>query len=139
MMPAAKMLDPVLGIDIHIIQPPGPVPPLPIPHPFVGMLFDPSEYAPFIGGTVKINGMMRGVAGTGGKAVPPHIPIGGVFVRRRGNEHEIFMGSATVVVDGDPMSRLGEPALSCHCVGMPSIPRLKIHAKPRPSWSCPPR
>ncbi len=26
MMPAAKHFDPVTGVDIHIIQPPGPVP-----------------------------------------------------------------------------------------------------------------
>ena len=38
MMPAAKHFDPILGIDIHIIQPPGPVPPVPIPHPFIGFL-----------------------------------------------------------------------------------------------------
>lgn len=130
-MIAAKHFDPVLGVDIHIIQPPGPVPPVPIPHPFVGMLIDPSEYVPIIGGTVKVNGMMRGVAGTGGKAIPPHIPIGGVFVVPPGNECEMFMGSATVAVDGDPQSRLGDPVLSCHSVGMPSIPRLKIHAKPK--------
>ena len=130
-MIAAKHFDPVMGVDIHIIQPPGPVPPLPVPHPFVGMLVDPTEYAPIIGGTVKFNGMMRGVAGTGGKAIPPHIPIGGVFVMPPGNECEMFMGSATVTVDGDPQSRLGDPVLSCHSVGMPSIPRLKIHAKPK--------
>lgn len=130
-MIAAKHFDPVMGVDIHIIQPPGPVPPVPVPHPFVGMLVDPTEYAPIIGGTVKINGMMRGVAGTGGKAVPPHIPIGGVFVMPPGNECEMFMGSATVAIDGDPQSRLGDPALSCQSVGMPSIPRLKMHARPK--------
>src|SRR4029450_1749274 len=102
MMPAAKHFDPVLGVDIHIIQPPGPVPPLPVPHPFVGMLIDPTEYAPIIGGTGTVHGMMRGVAGPGGKAFPPPIPIGGVFVVPPGNECEMFMGSATVTFDGDP-------------------------------------
>ncbi|HLP41454.1 MAG TPA: hypothetical protein VK465_08105, partial [Fibrobacteria bacterium] len=62
MMPAAKMMDPVMGIDIHIIQPPGPVPPVPIPHPFVGMLFDPMELAPFIGASVFVNGMPKATA-----------------------------------------------------------------------------
>ena len=118
-MIAATHFDPVVGVDIHIIQPPGPVPPVPVPHPFIGMVIDPMEYAPIIGGTVKVNGMMRGVAGTGGKCLPPHIPIGGVFVKPPSNECEIFMGSQTVAFDGDPASRLGLPALSCHCIGMP--------------------
>ena len=48
MMPAAKHLDPILGLDIHIIQPPGPVPPLPIPHPHIGIVMDPMDYAPII-------------------------------------------------------------------------------------------
>ena len=77
---AAKHMDPVLGVDIHIIQPPGPVPPVPIPHPFVGFLIDPMDYVPIVGSTVLINNMHRAQAGTAGKAVPPHIPIGGVFV-----------------------------------------------------------
>ena len=81
-MIAAKAFDPVMGVDVHIIQPPGPVPPVPIPHPFVGMLVDPMDFAPVIGATVLVNGMPRATAGTGGKAIPPHIPIGGVFVKR---------------------------------------------------------
>jgi hypothetical protein len=45
MMPAVKHLDPVLGVDIHfIITPPGPV--VPIPHPHIGIVFDPIEYLP---------------------------------------------------------------------------------------------
>ncbi len=44
MMPASKHLDIVTGIDIHIIQPPGPVPPVPVPHPFIGFLFDSGDY-----------------------------------------------------------------------------------------------
>ncbi len=127
-MIAAKHFDPVVGIDIHIIQPPGPVPPLPIPHPFVGFVIDAVEYAPVIGGTVKVNGVMRGVAGTGGKNAP-HIPIGGTFIKPPGNDCEIFMGSQTVAFDGDPASRLGLMALSCQDVGLPPPPRTKPHAK----------
>ena len=73
-MIAATHFDPVVGIDIHIVQPPGPVPPIPVPHPFVGMVIDPMEYAPYIGGTVMVNGMMRGTAGTGGKGIPAARP-----------------------------------------------------------------
>ena len=50
-MIAAKQMDMVMGVDIHLIQPPGPVPPIPIPHPFIGMVLDPSTF----GSTVLIN------------------------------------------------------------------------------------
>lgn len=134
-MIAAKHFDPVLGVDIHMIQPPGPVPPIPVPHPFVGMLIDPVEYAPYIGGTVKVNGMMRGVAGTGGKNLPPHIPIGGVFIPPiPGNECTVFMGSQTVAFDADPASRLGDMVLSCQSVGLPPPPRPKPHNKPKSQY-----
>ncbi len=125
MMPAAKHFDPVLGIDIHIIQPPGPVPPVPVPHPFIGFIMDPMDYIPIVGSTVNINFLPRALAGTQGVCMPPHIPIGGVFVKPPANECEMFMGSATVNVDGDAQSYLGLPALSCHCIGMPPIPRIR--------------
>lgn len=128
-MIAAKAFDPVLGVDIHIIQPPGPVPPVPVPHPFVGMLIDPMDFAPVIGATVMVNGMPRATAGTGGKCIPPHIPIGGVFVKPPANECEVFMGSSTVLADGDPLSFLGMPALSCHDVGMVAPFRMKKKRK----------
>ena len=124
-MIAAKAFDPVVGVDIHIIQPPGPVPPIPVPHPFIGILLDPFDFAPIIGSTVYVNGLPRATAGTGGRCLPPHIPIGGVFVKPPANECDVFMGSSTVLADGEPLSFLGMPALSCHCIGMPPIPRLK--------------
>ena len=76
MMPAVKHFDPILGVDVHIIQPPGPVPPLPIPHPFVGFVIDPFDYVPIVGATVLVNSMPRGQAGTAGKCVPPTSPSG---------------------------------------------------------------
>jgi RHS repeat-associated protein len=126
---AAKAFDPVTGVDVHIIQPPGPVPPVPVPHPFVGMLVDPMDFAPIIGSTVMVNGMPRATAGTGGQCIPPHIPIGGTFIKPPANECEVFMGSSTVVADGDPLSFMGMPVLSCHDVGMPPPPRPKKKRK----------
>lgn len=128
-MPAAKHFDPVLGVDIHIIQPPGPVPPIPVPHPFIGMVIDPMDYVPILGATVMVGGIPRAQAGTAGKNIPPHIPIGGVFVKPPGNECEVFMGSSTVLVDGDAFSHLALPALSCQDVGMPPPPRPKKKSK----------
>ncbi len=125
MMPATKHFDPVLGVDVHIVQPPGPVPPVPVPHPFVGFISDPMDYVPIVGATVKINGLPRGLAGTQGIATPPHIPIGGVFVKPPANECECFMGVSTINCDGDALCHMTLPVLSCQCIGMPPIPRVR--------------
>lgn len=130
MMPAAKHFDPVLGVDIHIIQPPGPVPPIPIPHPFIGFLFDPFDYVPIIGATVIINGVPRAIAGTMGRTIPGlHFPIGGSFIKPPANECEMFMGSTTVDFDGDAASYMVLPALSCQCIGMIAPFRRKKKGK----------
>ena len=119
----AKHFDPVIGIDVHIVQPPGPVPPVPVPHPFVGMLFDSLDYLPYVG--MPVTNGIRPVC-TAGSSVraPPHFPIGGVFVKPPGNEGEVFMGSATVLAGGDPLSSLGMRVLSCQDVGMPAPFRM---------------
>ena len=121
MMPAAKHYDPVVGVDIHIIQPPGPVPPVPIPHPFVGFLIDPFDYVPILGATVMINGIPRAIAGTAGKCVPPHIPIGGTFIKPPGNECEMFMGSSTVTVDSPGVALRVEGGADVTVVGLTLI------------------
>ena len=132
-MIAGKAFDIVTGVDIHIIgipSPAGPIP-TPLPHPFIGMVYDPMDFIPFIGATVMVNGMPRAQAGTGGKNVPPHIPMGGPFMKPPiGNECEVFMGSLTVNVEGEPFAKLGMPVLSCQCIGMPSPPRSKKKSGP---------
>ncbi|PRQ03287.1 hypothetical protein ENSA5_17240 [Enhygromyxa salina] len=82
---AAKHFDIIIGVDVHIVQPPGTVPPAPVPHPFVGIVFDPFDYIPLLGSTVTVNGLPRAQAGSAGLPIPSHIPIGGVFVRPPGN------------------------------------------------------
>ena len=43
-LPIAKQLDPVLGIDIHMVTiPPSPAP-VPMPHPFIGILLNPRDF-----------------------------------------------------------------------------------------------
>ncbi len=127
-MIGAKHMDPVLGVDIHITMiptPGGPIP-TPLPYPFIGMVFDPMDLVPIIGATVWVNGMPAGVAGTGAKNLPPHIPMGGPFgPPPPGNEGEIFMGSATVLCDGEPFSYTALPVISCSSVGSPAPPRMK--------------
>jgi hypothetical protein len=71
---AAKHLDPLVGLDTHIIlipTPAGPVP-TPLPHPYVGILFDPFDYAPFVGASTYINGLPRGV---GSQRCGPRSPL----------------------------------------------------------------
>ena len=42
-LPIAKQLDPVIGIDIHLVtMPPSPV--VPMPHPYAGMLLKPQDF-----------------------------------------------------------------------------------------------
>jgi RHS repeat-associated protein len=119
-MLALKHFDPIIAVDVHIVQPPGPVPPLPLPHPHVAMIFDPMDYVPILGATVKVNGLFAAKAGTGGQAAPPHIPMGGMFVKPPTNESQIFMGSATVLADGAPMAFMGVPVLTCQDIGIPA-------------------
>src|SRR5262249_36602877 len=67
MSSASKHFDPVLGIDVHLIlvlQAP-----VPIPNPFVGILFDPVDYLPRLGATVWVNDVPRAQAGSSGMTV----------------------------------------------------------------------
>lgn len=123
MMPVAKHFDPVMGVDIHIVTIP-PAGPVPIPHPHISMVMDPFDYVPVVGSTILVGGVPRATAGTAGKVIP-HIPLGGPFVKPPGNEDEVFMGSATVVADGAPLTFTALPVLSCQDVGMIAPPRKK--------------
>lgn len=113
---AAKHMDPVVGIDMHMVQPPPPAPPVMLPVPFVGYLIDPADYAG--GCTIHVNGLPRARAGTPGMGCPPHVPPGGMFVKPPTNECEMYQGSSTVVFDGDAASAMGHQVLGCHDVGM---------------------
>ncbi len=129
MMPAAKHFDIVLGVDVHLVVTP-PAPPLPIPHPFIGMVFDPSDFIPLLGATVWVNGFPRAQAGTSGKNSPAHIPLGAKFVMPTiANEGEVYMGSATVLAEDEPLGFMALPVLSCNDVGMPAPLRPKKKTK----------
>ncbi|WP_320041746.1 DUF6531 domain-containing protein [uncultured Desulfobacter sp.] len=126
MMPAAKHGDPQLGVDIHLcVVPPSPSP-VPLPTPHISVIFDPFDYAPVIGATVTVCGMKRATAGTEGKAV--HIPPGFPFAPKLPDkDDELFMGSSTVIADGDPFSFLSLPVIGCQVAGMvgPFRPKKK--------------
>lgn len=134
---AAKHLDPQLGIDIHMYA----VPPSPLPTPHIGLVLDPFDYIPFIGSTIKVNGVHRATAGTGGLDV--HIPLGvwapplAAPMGPQFDGEEIFMGSRTVSADGEPFSRLAMPVLDCNLAGMINPFRVKKPKKPLRAMSLP--
>ncbi|AKJ29571.1 RHS repeat-associated core domain-containing protein [Caldimonas brevitalea] len=132
MMPSAKHGDPQLGIDVHLcVVPPSPTP-VPLPTPHMSVVFDPFDYVPIIGATVSVFGMKRATAGTG--AIVLHIPPGFPFAPMLPEkDDELFMGSATVTADGDPLSYVALPVLGCQVAGMPSPPRPKKKRVPLPN------
>jgi uncharacterized Zn-binding protein involved in type VI secretion len=106
--PAAKQGDRIVGLDIHIIQPPGPTSPVPVPHPFSGILNGQ------LSTNVNIQSMAAATLGSTATNTPPHIPIGGSFVNPPRNQGRIIKGSATVLINNKPAARAGDTALTCN-------------------------
>ena len=65
---AGKHFDLVLGIDIHWTELPVPPFPLPLPHPFVGFVFDPVDYVHL---SIPIPEILQRLLG-----LPPSLPMG---------------------------------------------------------------
>ncbi len=107
-VPAAKMGDTIVAVDTHIVQPPGPVPPVPVPLPFVGII--DGGLSP----NVKIQGVAAATLGSTATNTPPHIPRGGAFVNPPTNKATIVSGSPIVMINGKPAARLGDTALTCN-------------------------
>lgn len=113
-------LKPVLGIDIHFVNMPFPF--IPLPHPYIGLVIDPFDYIPFIGATVKVNGVPRGNTQTMGIIITfMHIPFGAGFTLfpMIGHDSQNFFGSKKVMVDGSPMSGAGHMVMTCNDIGLP--------------------
>lgn len=66
MLLADNHFTPVLGIDIHFTT----VPPFNPFQPYSGFVLAPIDYIPFIGATVHVNGLKRGVSDTQGVIIP---------------------------------------------------------------------
>lgn len=107
-MPAAKQGDQVLATDVHLIQPPGTAPPVPTPHPFVGMIDGE------LSSNVNIMGMPAATQNSTATNTPAHIPIGGTFVKPPTNKATVMMGSPTVMINNKPAARNGDTALTCN-------------------------
>ena len=52
--------------------------------------------------------------------IPPHIPIGGMFVKPPLSEAELYQGSSTVTADGEALSAMSHQVLGCHDIGAPA-------------------
>jgi len=109
--PAARQNDPVTGTDVHILlvpSPGGPVP-TPTPLPFTGQLMTS------LSTDVLINGLPAAVQGSVAQNMPPHIaPPPATFSKPPTNQGTVVTGSPTVLVNGKPLARLGDPVLTCN-------------------------
>lgn len=131
-------LKPVIGIDIHFVN--TPIPFVPLPHPYIGLVIDPFDYIPFIGATVKVNHVPRGNTDTAGIMITfVHIPFGIGFslVPMIGHDSSNFFGSKTVSVDGAPMSGAGYMLMTCNDIGLPLTVKPGKKFKPIPSLYLP--
>ncbi|WP_212002634.1 DUF6531 domain-containing protein [Chitinophaga sp. HK235] len=120
MLVSNKHFVPVIGLDIHIVILFGF--PVPLPHPYIGLVIDPMDYVPFIGATTKINHVPRGKSDTSGKLIFLfHIPMGGPFLLAPmiGHDSVNFFGSKKVKVEGNLMSPSGHMLMTCNDIGMP--------------------
>jgi uncharacterized Zn-binding protein involved in type VI secretion len=106
--PAARQGDRIVALDTHIIQPPGPTSPVPVPHPFSGII--DGGVSP----DVKIDGASAATVDSTATNTPPHIPIGGTFVNPPANKATIVKGSATVKINNKAAARAGDTARTCN-------------------------
>lgn len=109
--PAAKQGDTVVAVDIHIFLIPaaaGAPVPTPLPSPFNGILQGS------LSTNVKIMGMPAATVGSIANNTPPHLPQGGPLQKPATNQGQIISGSATVLINGKPAARAGDPALTCN-------------------------
>jgi uncharacterized Zn-binding protein involved in type VI secretion len=105
--PAAKQGDQVIAIDIHMVHD-GPAI-LAIPHPFAGKL------SRALSPNVKIEGRPAAVLGSVATLTPPHMPIGGnPFAVQPRHQGRVVQASQSVLVNGKPLARAGDTALTCN-------------------------
>jgi uncharacterized Zn-binding protein involved in type VI secretion len=107
-VPAAKQGDQITAVDMHMIQPPPPAPPVLIPLPFSGIVNGG------LSTSVNIMGMPAATVNSTASNTPPHVPVGGTFVKPPSNKATILTGSATVFINGNPAARNGDTATTCN-------------------------
>ncbi len=115
---ASTHFTPVVGLDTHFTT----LPPFNPFQPFIGLVFDPMDYIPFIGTNVYINGAKRAVSDTSGVLITMfHIPIASPFALAPiiGHESMNFFASQTVFADGTRLSPKGHMVMTCNDIGIP--------------------
>jgi uncharacterized Zn-binding protein involved in type VI secretion len=109
--PAIKQGDRIVATDTHIVLVPSVTgaTPTPLPHPFSGTIS--GNVSP----NVRINGRPAALVGSTAVNSPPHTPTppGTGFQTPPTNLGTIVGGSATVMVNGKPLARAGDPAQTC--------------------------
>jgi uncharacterized Zn-binding protein involved in type VI secretion len=105
---AAKEGDRVTAVDIHVVLAPGAV--LTQPHPFRGIL------SGALSRNVNVMGKPAATVGSTADNFPPHVPTppGTEFKTPPANRGTVAAGSPTVFVNGKPMARNGDAALTCN-------------------------
>ena len=108
--PAAKQGDRVVAVDTHLVVVPGAPAPVPLPHPFAGML------SGGLSADVKIMGKPAAVAGSTADNTPPHLPAppGTGFQKPPSNKATVQQGSQTVMINSKPAVRNGDKAITCN-------------------------
>lgn len=108
---AAKEGDQIVATDTHIILIPvaaGATVPMPLPHPFTGMIDGE------LSSDVKIMRKPAATVDSTATNTPSHIPQGGPFQSPPSNKGTIKMGSATVKINGKDAARNGDMAETCN-------------------------
>jgi hypothetical protein len=90
---AATSGDRIDAIDMHLIQPPGTVPPTPVAHPFSGVIDGG------LSADVCILGSAAATVGSTARNTPSHLPTR-YIVSSPSNQGTIRTGSTTVFIDG---------------------------------------
>ena len=106
----AKRGDRIVGEDIHVVlvnTPSGAVP-TPTPMPFDGSLAG--------GLSSRVHAESEPVALVGSEAsnAAPHVPISGTFQKPPTNRGSVVQGSTRVLVEGKPIARDGDVAITCN-------------------------
>jgi uncharacterized Zn-binding protein involved in type VI secretion len=110
--PAATAGAVITATDIHIVlvpSPGGPVP-TPLPHVFSGTV------SGGVSTDVTIMGRPAATVGSTADNLPPHLPTppGTLFQRWPTNRATVQTGSATVFINGQPVARNGDRAMTCN-------------------------
>jgi uncharacterized Zn-binding protein involved in type VI secretion len=107
--PAAKQGDRITALDRHLIQPPGapPPPPILVPNPFSGILSQK------LSANVRIQQRAAATVDSVAINTPPHLPVGGIFVKTPDNRGTVRTGSSTVRINGRAAARTGDAATTC--------------------------